>query len=130
VLGGDAELLAALVPAVAAIAGAVVGQDPLDDHAAFSEPGPGSAKEPSRGLAALIRVDLGVGQPGVVIDGGVDIPLTNQGVVMAAALSAGAVGLAVASPGGAAQEPVATPAGMLPSFLTSMWTRAPGWSCS
>src|SRR4029450_3825231 len=34
VLGGDAELLADLAPAVAAIAAAIVGQDPLDDHAA------------------------------------------------------------------------------------------------
>ena len=73
-LGSDPGLLAGLVPAVAAVAGAVVGQDPLDDHAACSQPGVRSAKEPSRGLAGRIGVDLAIGQPGVVIDGGVDTP--------------------------------------------------------
>jgi hypothetical protein len=33
-------------------------------------------------------VDLGIGQPGVVIDGGVDEPMTDQRVVVAAELAA------------------------------------------
>jgi hypothetical protein len=52
-------------------------------------------------------VDLGIGQPGVVIDGGVDEAMADQRVVMAAALAAGAVSLAVALSAGPAQEPVA-----------------------
>jgi hypothetical protein len=87
-LGGDAQLLAGLAPSVAAVAAAVVGQDPLDGDATGGEPGLGSGEEPDRGLAGLVRVDLGVGQPGVVIDGGVDEPMTLQRGVMAAELAA------------------------------------------
>ena len=118
------------MPQVAAVAAAVVGQDPLDDHPVVGEQGVRSGQEPSRGLPPLVGVDLGIGQPGVIIDRGVDEPMTVQRVAMAASPAAGAVGLAVAGTGGAAQEPVATPAGMLPSFLTSIWTSWPGWSCS
>jgi hypothetical protein len=84
------------------------------------EPGLGPLHEPGRGLAGLTGVDLGIGQPGVIIDRGVDEPLPVQGVVMAADLSAGAIGLAVA----------ATTGRRLPSCLTSRWTRSPGWGCS
>jgi hypothetical protein len=54
-------------------------------------------------------VDLGIGQPGVIIDRGVDEPMTLERVAVAACPPAGTVGLAVAGTGGAAQEPVATP---------------------
>ena len=40
-LGSDGQLLADLAPAVAAVAAAVVGQDPLDAHPAVGEPGLG-----------------------------------------------------------------------------------------
>jgi hypothetical protein len=43
----------------------------------------------------------------VVIDRGVDEPMAGQGVAVAAALTTGAVGLAVATSGGSTQEPVA-----------------------
>jgi hypothetical protein len=70
------------------MAAAVVGQDLLDDHAAGGEPGLGPGQEPGGSLAGLIGVDLGIGQPGVVIDGGVDEPMTDQWVVVAAELAA------------------------------------------
>ncbi len=69
----------------------------------------GSGQEPGCGLSPLVGVDLGIGQPGVVIDGGVDEPMAGQKMVMAAGLAAGAVGLAVGLAGGPAQEPVTTP---------------------
>jgi hypothetical protein len=53
-------------------------------------------------------VDLGIAQPGVIIDRGVDEPMTVQRVAVAAGPAAGAVGLAVTGPSGPAQEPVAT----------------------
>src|SRR4051812_18406681 len=53
-----------------AVAGAVVGQDPLDAlDAGVGEERSGAAPEPGRGLLALVVEQLGVGQPGVVIDG-------------------------------------------------------------
>jgi hypothetical protein len=108
VLGGAGELLAGLTPGIAAVAAAVVGQDSLDGDPASPEPALCAVQEPSSGLAGLVAVDLGIGQPGVVINGGVDEAVAGQGVMVAAALAAGAVGLAVALAGGAAQEPVAT----------------------
>jgi hypothetical protein len=66
---------------VAAVAAAVVGEDLLDDHAASGEPGLGPLEEPGRGLAGLIGVDLGIGQPGVVVDRGVDEPIAADRVM-------------------------------------------------
>ena len=116
-LVGDPELLADLAPLVAAVAAAVVGQHPLDDHPAVGEPGVGSGQEPGRRLLGLVGVDLGIGQPGVVIDGGVDEPMASQRVMVAAAAAAGAVGLAVGLAGGPAQEPVATTSGDVAQLL-------------
>jgi hypothetical protein len=80
-------LLAGLSPQLAAIAAAVVSQHLLDDQAAGSEPGLSPLEEPDRGLAGLIGVDLGIGQPGVVINGGVDEPVALPRVVMTAELA-------------------------------------------
>jgi hypothetical protein len=77
----------ALPPALAAVAAAVVGQDLVDDDAAGGEPDLGSGQEARGGLAGLIRVDLGIGQPRMIVDGGVDETVADQRVVMAAALA-------------------------------------------
>ena len=53
-----------------AVAPVVVGHDPLDGvDTGFSEERGGSGDEPGAGGALLVRVDLGVGEPAVVIDG-------------------------------------------------------------
>ena len=102
---------------MAAIAAAVIGQDPLDDHPVGGEPGLGSDQEPGRGLAGLIGVDLGIGEARVIINRGVDEPMAVQRVAVTAGLAAGAVGLAVAATGGPAQEPMATPSGDVAQLL-------------
>jgi hypothetical protein len=101
---------------MAAVAAAVVGQHPLDDHPAVGEPGLGPLEERRCGLTSLVRVDLGIGEAGVVIDRGVDEPMAGQGVAVAAALTAGAVGLAVTTSGGSTQEPVAATSGDTPEL--------------
>jgi hypothetical protein len=68
------------------------------------------------GVGLLVGVDLGVGQPGVVIDCGVDV------VVAGLATPVGELG---AVPGPAPT----TPAGC-GRALTSMWIRSPGRSRS
>jgi hypothetical protein len=72
VFGRDAEIRAGLSPQETAVAAAVVGQDPLHSHAAVGEPGDRVAKHRGRCLLGLVVVDLGIGDPGVVIDHGVD----------------------------------------------------------
>ena len=86
-LGDDAEPPAGLGPQPAAIAAAVVGQHPLDDQAVGGEPGLGPLAEPDRGLAGLIGVDLGIGEAGVVINGGMDEAVAVPRVVMTAELA-------------------------------------------
>ena len=70
---GSAELGDCLAELGAVAVGeGVVGQHPLHDHAVGGEERPGPTQEPRAGPAALVGVDLGVGQPGVVVGGGVD----------------------------------------------------------
>jgi hypothetical protein len=102
---------------VAAVAAAVVGQHPLDDHAAVGEPGLGSSQEPGCSLPPLVEVDLGIGKAGMIIDRGVDEPMADQWIVMAAAPAAGPVGPAVPPSAGPAQEPVAAPGGDVAQLL-------------
>ena len=67
----DGELGAHVTPQVRDVGRAVVGQHPLDDDAALSEPGHRVAQDGGGGGGGLVVVDLGVGDPGVVIDHGV-----------------------------------------------------------
>lgn len=90
----------------------------------------GSVKEPGRGLTSLIGVDLGIGEAGVIIHGGVDEPMAVQRVAVAAGAAAGAVGLAVAVTGGAAQEPVAAPSGDVAELLDVDMDQVTGLGCS
>jgi hypothetical protein len=48
----------------------------------------GSKEEPGRGVAGLVRVDLGVGQPGVIIHRCMDEPMADQRMAVAAPLAA------------------------------------------
>ena len=79
----------------------------------------GAGEERRAGRALLVGQDLGVGQPGVVIDEGVDVVEADPW------------------PSAVAVEPLARPwarqpppSGIRPSFLTSMWTSSPGRSRS
>jgi hypothetical protein len=64
-------------------------------------------QEPGAGRSSLLSQDLAEGDSGAVIDGRVDIVVAD---------ASSALG------GGPAVELVATPSGIRPSFLTSMWT--------
>jgi hypothetical protein len=48
----------------------------------------GSMEEAGCGLAGLVGMDLGIGQPGVIIHRGVDEAVADQLVAIAAALTA------------------------------------------
>ena len=53
------------------VAGAVVGQDAGDGDCVVGEPGVGASPERGGGVAAFVGEQFGVGQPGVVVQGGV-----------------------------------------------------------
>jgi hypothetical protein len=76
-LVSDTEIGAGLRPDAAAVAAAVVRQHPLDGDAAGGEPGHRAAQDSSCGGRELVVVDLGVGQPAVVIDDGVDVGVAD-----------------------------------------------------
>jgi hypothetical protein len=81
----DPERLAGLAVQLAAIAGPVIGHQPLDDDALRGEPGD-SALQKADGLVALAVEDLDVGQAGAVIDSDVEElpadPATGRGPVV------------------------------------------------
>ena len=90
---------------VGAVAGAVVGQDPFDGDAAGFEIGVGAFPEPGRGLLLLIGQDLGVGEPGVVIDGVVQERVARSPVRRGAGLVPVAGGPAEAAVAAAVRDP-------------------------
>jgi hypothetical protein len=55
----------------------VVGHDAVHADAVLSEEGGGAAKELGAGVAPFVRMDLGIGKPGMVIDGGVDVVVAH-----------------------------------------------------
>jgi hypothetical protein len=69
-----------------AVGEGVVGQHPLDGDAMAGEEHPGPAEEPGAAVAALIGQDFGIGQPGVVVDGGMDIVIAWAMLAVASAL--------------------------------------------
>lgn len=86
-----------------------------------------AGEEPGRGCAFLVRVDLGIGEAGVVIDcavGDVEPDAAATDVFLVAVDPPAA---AVRDPGFGIRDPGS---GIRPSFLTSMWTRSPGRACS
>jgi hypothetical protein len=79
-LGDNAELGADITPQVRAVAAAVVGENSLNDHPALGKPGHGTTEDSSGRLFGFVVVDLDVGDPGVVIDDGVDEGGAHLGV--------------------------------------------------
>ena len=102
---------------VAAIARAVVGQDPLDPDADLGEAGDRELDGPRGALAALV----GDGHDDRVAAGIVDEHLE---VVVAADRCRSRW----RSPRPRTRQP--PPSGTRPSFLWSWWTRAPGWQAT
>ena len=96
------ELGEGVAPEEGPVAAAVVGQHAVDGDAVGGEPGVGPAPERCGCFTGLVVVDLAVGQPGVVIDRGVDVGVAAERAV-SAALVAGLVSLVVAVPAGAAE---------------------------
>jgi hypothetical protein len=74
---------------VRAVAGSVVGEDLFDGDAAGGEEGVGAAPERGRGLLLLVGQALGVGQPGVVVQRGVQVEVADPGVSVRSALAGG-----------------------------------------
>ena len=68
----------------------------------------------------------------MVIDGGVQVDVADPPTALAAGAGGGVSGALTATmlSRPAAMDPPAAPAGIRPSFLTSMWIIAPGWSYS
>jgi hypothetical protein len=61
---------------------AAVGEHALDGDAAGGEVAAGAAPERGGGVFALLGEDLGIGQPGVVVQGGVQESVAQPGVVV------------------------------------------------
>ena len=102
---------------VAEVAGAVVGEEPLDLDAVAPVEGDCAAEEADGGGGLLVGEDFGVGEAAVVVDRDVDV-----------LPAAGAVDVRRCAPpeiAGAA-DAVAGAAAIRPSFLMSMWTSSPG----
>ena len=93
----------------------VVGHHPLDHDAVGPEEGLGSPPEGRGGGPGLVGEHLGVGQAGVVVDGGVDVGEADPSLAV--------VPLADAARPRTLCPP---PSGIFPSFFTSTWTRSPG----
>ncbi len=64
-------------------AGPVVGQDAFDDDPGTGVVGLGALPEGGGGFLLLVGQDLAVGEGGVVVDGGVDLPVTGSGLPFA-----------------------------------------------
>src|SRR4029450_3177865 len=74
------------------------------------EEGVGAGPECGRGLFLLVGQALGVGQPGVVIQRGVQVDVADPGASVGSALAGGG-GAGVALAGGPAEHPGPAPAG-------------------
>src|SRR5215468_10150681 len=72
-LVGDAQVVAGGGPVSGSVAGAVVAEDALDGDPGGGVPGVRAAQERGGGFLALVGQDLGVGQPGVIVERGVQV---------------------------------------------------------
>jgi hypothetical protein len=63
--------------AAVAVGKRIVGQHPLHGDPVSGVEGAGPAQEPGAGVGLFVGEDLGIGQPGVVIDGGMHIVLAR-----------------------------------------------------
>ena len=73
-----AGAFAGFVPGAAAVAAAVVGDDPLAGDAEFAEPGVGARPELCGCFAAFVVEVLAVGQAGAVVEGGVQVAASDS----------------------------------------------------
>ncbi len=71
-----------------AIAGSVIGQDACDGDPMVGEEGPSAGPEPGRGVLAFICEDLGIGEPGVVVDSVVQVGVAHPGAGLSTGLTA------------------------------------------
>jgi hypothetical protein len=60
----------------------VIGQDAVHAHALGGEPGHRPVQKPSAGGIFLVGEHFAVGEPGVVVDGGVDVVVADQGCLV------------------------------------------------
>ena len=74
-----AGAFAGFVPGAAAVAAAVVGDDPFAGDAEFAEPGVGARPELCGCFAAFVVEVLAVGQAGAVVEGGVQVAVAGFG---------------------------------------------------
>jgi hypothetical protein len=108
-----------------------VGQDPLDGDPGGGVPGRGAGQESRCGLPLLVLEDLGIGQPGAVIQGGVQVPVAEAGLAGDLAAAGGSRWAErLRLPAARSRTRWPPPSGMLPSFLMSTWTSSPGFSRS
>ncbi len=89
------------------------------------EVGSREGEEPGRGRAALVRADLGFGEPGVGIDSGVGVVQPDRFLADLGLVSRGRPALHL--PAAAVRDPGS---GIRPTFRTSACTKSPGCSCS
>jgi hypothetical protein len=80
-----------VVEVAAAVAAAVVGQDPFDGDAMAGEEDGGSSPELGGGDTELVGEDFAVGDAGVGVDGGVHEGVTDLGAAVAAPFGGAAV---------------------------------------
>src|SRR5215469_4189353 len=104
-LGRDVQLGAGGGPVPGAVAGAVVADDAFDGDAECGVPGVRAGEERGGGVLALVGQDLGVGEPGMVVQRGVQVAVAQD----RGAAWAGAVPVAVA--GGLAEDAPAAAVG-------------------
>ncbi len=81
----DGELRACSSPRLRAVARAVVGQDALDGDAGGGIPGVRAVQERGGGVFALVGEDLGVGETGVIVQGGVQVAVAQGWLAVAVA---------------------------------------------
>src|SRR5688572_28437243 len=106
-LGLDTQLGAGVAPGVGAVGRAVVGQHPLHGDAAGGEPGHRPAQHADGGGSGLVVVDLGLGDPAVVVEHGVHERGADLGVVVRVARLAGGGGPILVALGAADVAPAA-----------------------
>ncbi len=84
----DAGVGEGVVEEAASVAEAVGAQNPFDHDALGPEPGFGSTPEGCCRVAFLVGEDLGVGEAAVVVDGGVEVGVTDPPLSFFAGLAA------------------------------------------
>src|SRR5215467_2771306 len=118
VFGGDAQAGAGGSPQAGNVAAAVVADDAFDGDPGCGVPGVRAGQERGCGFAGLVGQDLGIGQPGVVVEGGVQVAVAQvRAAVDLAAARGVAVGLPVTLAGRPAQDPVAAAVGNVAEFF-------------